>query len=465
MQHLFNNQALRDTHFRAEAPGDTFSDADKAAYLKASEDVLHGVDHSSDTGPGMPSKVVKYHRVAAQDWILGVDHQLQTMIGRGLSAFEPRMIDVVPVEKRFHLAACLDKGSDGFCGIWFLLFKLLLRMSPFFDPMHIPYRDLDSWMADTGIKPSMMLKSIHHNFTYGPYDGESWFCQLKELAKELRAMMLPDDPALLFVWPKICKEIGIDYETSTVADRKAFIKGLPEQEHMQNNGQRVCGCRWGTYAKAEQWRSGFEGQRCYLLLAQGILQGWAQNKKAKELMSQGIQPTPQSNSGGKSTKAAKQSISKVRDRSTNSAQLCLFILLDAKIQRDNATLIYVASRVDKAHSTLCRDLKSAAQVRDFYIWSALTKSYYLKTVWSLLFAFDDFDSLRKVGFDVDFHTATLQHMDKDGDDLASEAALASQFWTRNLSAIGRLIRGHLAGEAGRRRISGLSNCSEHVDAS
>ena len=52
--------------------------------------------------------------------------------------------------------------------------------------------------------------------------------------------------------------------------------------------------------------------------------------------------------------------------------------------------------------------------------------------------------MRKVGFDVDFHTATLQHMDKDGDDLASEAALASQFWTRNLSAIGRLIRGHLA---------------------
>ena len=93
---------------------------------------------------------------------------------------------------------------------------------------------------------------------------------------------------------------------------------------------------------------------------------------------------------------------------------------------------------------MCRDLKSAAQVRDFYIWSALTKSYYLKTVWSLLFAFDDFDSLRKVGFDVDFHTATLQHMDKDGDDLANEADLASQFWTRNLSAIGRLVRGHLA---------------------
>lgn len=35
-------------------------------------------------------------------------------------------------------------------------------------------------------------------------------------------------------------------------------------------------------------------------------------------------------------------------------------------------------------------------------------------------------------------------MDTDGDDMANEAALASQFWTRNLSAIGRLIRGHLS---------------------
>ena len=131
MQHSFNNQALRDTHFRAEAPGDTFSDADKAVYLKASDVVLHGVDHSSDTGPGMPSKVIKYHRVAAQDWILGVDHQLQTLIGKGLSAFEPRKYDVVPVDKRLHLAVCLDKGSDGFCGTWFLLFMLKVRLSPF----------------------------------------------------------------------------------------------------------------------------------------------------------------------------------------------------------------------------------------------------------------------------------------------------------------------------------------------
>ena len=140
---------------------------------------------------------------------------------------------MVPVDKRLHLAVCLDKGSDCVCGTWFLLFMLKVRLSPFFDPMHIPYRDLDVWMSEIGIKPSMMLTSIHHNFTYGPYDGESWFCQLQELAKELRSMMLPDDPALLFNWARICKELGIDFETSTVADRKAFIRGLPEQEHMQ----------------------------------------------------------------------------------------------------------------------------------------------------------------------------------------------------------------------------------------
>ena len=93
---------------------------------------------------------------------------------------------------------------------------------------------------------------------------------------------------------------------------------------------------------------------------------------------------------------------------------------------------------------MCKDLKSVKEVKAFYIASSLTRSYDLQTVWSLLFAFGDFDSSRKVGFDVYFHTSTLQHMDKDGEELANEAALSSQFWTRTLSAIGRLIRGHLA---------------------
>ena len=101
--------------------------------------------------------------------------------------------------------------------------------------------------------------------------------------------------------------------------------------------------------------------------------------------------------------------------------------MDAKIHRDRATLIYVASKVDTAHSALCKDLKSVKEVRGFYASFCLSRSYYLTTVWSLLLVFDDFDSLRKVGFDVDFHTSTLQHMAKDGDELANKAFLASLF--------------------------------------
>ena len=114
---------MRGTHFRAAAPGDTFSDAGKAAYLRASDAVVHGLDSGYDTGPPMSGRVVKCHRVATQDWILGVDHQLQTLTGKGLAAFEPKMVDVVPMEKQIF-------GSVFGQGLGRILRNLVLVVPP-----------------------------------------------------------------------------------------------------------------------------------------------------------------------------------------------------------------------------------------------------------------------------------------------------------------------------------------------
>lgn len=83
---------------------------------------------------------------------------------------------------------CLDKGSDGFAAVWALLNKFQVRCSPFFDPMHTPWRSLDVWMQGLHIKASMLLKTVSHNLEFGPWDGESWWQQLKDTAKEVSAM-------------------------------------------------------------------------------------------------------------------------------------------------------------------------------------------------------------------------------------------------------------------------------------
>ena len=75
--------------------------------------------------------------------------------------------------------------------------------APYFDPMHIPYRDLDTWLDDQGFKASMKLKAIHQNFTFGPWDGESWLVQHKDTAADVAVTEAVDDPVLDFGWFRI----------------------------------------------------------------------------------------------------------------------------------------------------------------------------------------------------------------------------------------------------------------------
>ena len=116
----------------------------------------------------------KFSRTAAQDWLLAADHQFIVITGQGLCRFMPHGYDPAEYQNRPLCIFLLDKGSDGFAAIWYVFYELNMRAMPVFDVCHIPYRDLDGWMADVELKCSMKLKSIHHNCGYGPLDGESW---------------------------------------------------------------------------------------------------------------------------------------------------------------------------------------------------------------------------------------------------------------------------------------------------
>ena len=245
----------------------------------------------------------------------------------------------------------------------------------------------------------MKLKSIHHDFGYGSWDGESWMQQHKDTAAEAKAMALVDDPVLDFFWPKKCVELGLVCAETTRHDKLAFLESLPDADWLAKQGQRVCGTRWRTFSVAETYRQPFENRRAYLLMMQGVLQGWLANQKGKALMADGLMPTS-ADSAGQSTKAVKKSMNAVRDRSTNTAQLVLFILLDPKVRRDNAILQFVSRKVDLAHAQLCRDLKSCEEVTAYNIGQAEESTDFLATLSKLLDPFENFDGLKAVGFNI-----------------------------------------------------------------
>ena len=87
------NTALRDAHFRVEAPGTQHSEFDTASYLAAAQSVVTQMSEEDK-----PEKVVQqraYHRSAAHDWCVGIDHLLEVCSGRAIVQLQPK--DDVPL--------------------------------------------------------------------------------------------------------------------------------------------------------------------------------------------------------------------------------------------------------------------------------------------------------------------------------------------------------------------------------
>ena len=437
-------QFLRYTHFRLEAAGEGITDDDRQRYLDSARAIVQdGLDDAEVTSKG--KKAPKFHRTAAADWLMAADHQFVVVTGTGLCRFIPHSHDPRPAEQRQLVLLLLDKGSDGFCTVWYVLYFLKMRAMPVFDWAHIPYRDLDGWMTEADLKCSMRLKTIHHNFGYGPWDGESWMQQHRDTATEVQAMGITSDPCLDFWWPKICRELGLKLEETGHNDKLVFISTLPEAEWLVKQGQRVCGSRWRTFSVAETYRCGVEARRAFLLMVQGVqgvLQGWLANRKAKALMSEGLRPTS-ADAAGQSTKAVKKQTNAIRDRSTNTAQLVLFILVDNKVHRDVSILHYVSKQVDLGHAWMCRELRNCEAVAKFNIGQAEQNTEYLTLVGGLLQPFEHLEALEVAGFNTDFHSATLAGVTSESEEYAAEAELIADFMSKVVPGVGRLVRGHL----------------------
>lgn len=122
-------------------------------------------------------------------------------------------------------------------------------MTPVFDPFHSPWRELDGVMNECGLKSSMLLSSVSHNLEFGPWDGQAFHQALVDAAKELENLCDANDPILSYVWPRICKDRGIDEDDAEAKD--AFITSLSAAEWLQAKGPRVCTSRWGTWCAGD----------------------------------------------------------------------------------------------------------------------------------------------------------------------------------------------------------------------
>ena len=189
----------------------------------------------------------------------------------GLKAFQG-LAEGVPIQERHHLSICLDKNIDGFASVWYKLYAMELRMTPFSDPFHDPWKQLDISMAEAGLKTSMILSTIGHNLDSGPWDGQAFGQQEKDTAAEMVALMGPGDQLLDFFWPRICWDLGLDPEAEGAQEK--YLKEFTSFGWLKRKGPRVCMTRWGTWAEVHEFRAHHHHSRLLLLVSLGLRSGW-----------------------------------------------------------------------------------------------------------------------------------------------------------------------------------------------
>ena len=441
-------QVIRDTNYRASDPGMNVTEEDKADWQKSAE-ALIGMCKAAEKELGQACPLKKrLNRSAAFAWCKGLDWQLQTMVGKGLSRYAQQDGDVRRVEQRPFLSVCLDKGSDGWCATWFLVNECKLRMMPFWDPFHGPWNDVNTAMDECGLKSSMLLSTIAHNLEYGPFDGQAFHRKMCETAEELKSLMNVNDPLLQYLWPKICAEMG--YEESQFEDKLQFLENLPTHEFLRVKGPRVCSSRWGTWCEADSFRAPYHHARLLVLLGMGLLEGWIKKDGYGQAVLEQMHEkaaaaaTASSKDGRQSTSQARKDVSKIRDRCHNSCHVSAVVLMDTKIYNDCGMLAFVSKRVRLYHKVLAKELKCPESSVKFYASAAAVDSLMMTSISELFHPWDSMDELQRCGLTVLADAMELQRLTEDSPQMLHEQAVMKKIWTFTITAACKLLKGHLA---------------------
>ena len=121
---------------------------------------LSGVGEESNLQ--IAQKPSKLRRLAAYDWAVSLDHQLQ-VVGRGLKDFEEvedengKLKNINPDNPPPCLVVNMDEGSDGFCAMWYLINQKRLRCFFYFDPCHRAANDAKLGLWGAGFGSTVML--------------------------------------------------------------------------------------------------------------------------------------------------------------------------------------------------------------------------------------------------------------------------------------------------------------------
>lgn len=255
---------------------------------------------SEHASPVALARKGKGERAANKDYLLALDHMLQTLGKQGVSEFvcasrprrlaqgerryfvqapgvldtkghelkveRPCVIELASGKRRFELPQVLVDGRPApqmFCHIWHdqgpvgwpalinLYRDIGVRGALEADRLHIGWGSARSALNATGLWGVLLCVTVCMKAKRGPFGGSGFLGSLSETAQWFFKTAGPSDPIFAWFYPSLCEDLGMasDLEYGTKAHAMLVFRKAEQSPILYNVGQGTKLARWFSWSQ------------------------------------------------------------------------------------------------------------------------------------------------------------------------------------------------------------------------
>jgi len=228
------------------------------------------------------TRPVQIYRLGAKHWLIILDNQISTSLGwTGLAQIVVADTKKVPWREWHQLVLSTDRGSDGLCAIFALLYKFLANLFWVPDESHDCKNTLLDVLRALGLMDLWLLLLIDSNIEHGPRDSEERRAlHRSKLGACYRDRKPHQCPAFMADFDAMARELET-FGGVAFPGKQPLMEEVWEHCRIRNShgimGRRTCMARYGAALDAQlkgraTW-SIRKWERSYICLEDGLLTG------------------------------------------------------------------------------------------------------------------------------------------------------------------------------------------------
>lgn len=420
-------------------------------------------------------------RKAAWGWLMNLQNSFETSLGFGLERWYPEHRpfddDMAPAEAEpSFLVGCFDQENLQWSAAYFMQNKLDCQAFFFPGPMHRLDNDCDRAVIGAGEYMTMLLSMCCGNIVYGPWANQEHYETILETAWEAVAALDPNNPFLMFMWPRICRDRHwtTEEETNEKA-RAAFLRDLAQVQPISIKGPRASTSRWMSMHSQAAFHDRNFHTRLFVFVLVCIMKGWetcwedifdsagakisegsarsssssqhtaSASSSSSSTVAQAVADAVGGNAAAHNSKNSKSVAAQKKDdinssRSSlncngcvNMLHACARLLAKPDFVERLRLIVDIFRSLRHEHTSTISQMRTPEGTLRYYVEQAQWR--WLRPLSESLMVLTDLDQLARAGFTTDLSSNLRQQLNTESPQVVLEDTLA----TRTFAIIARLL--------------------------